>query len=232
MISKTMHAAQPRNHTVTNATTTDAGRKHSRPRARTRYELLLTVIRALADPSNKSCSEMRSVLQRSDLSEDDRRRASESIDDLVVAIAEREAHLIAEPLAISGHPHSMEQVQRSLMEFGRVAWREYSTVLVGFVRMVMTESACHPALRKKIYEAGPAFVTLQLREYLAEANARGIISISNAELCAEQLMGMLREPLYKALMLSPVHDGVPEEQVQTCVQRFLKGCDTARSCMP
>lgn len=213
------------------ATTSDAGRKNPGPRAKTRYDLLSAVIRALADPSEES-SDMRSILERSGLSEADRRRVSESIDDLVIAIAEREAHLMTEPLAISACPASMEQVQRVLMAFGRVAWQEYSTVLIGFVRVMMTEGARRPALKKTVYEAGPAFVTFQLRRYLAEANARGIIAISDAQLCAEQLLGMLREPLYEGLMLHPAHHhGAAEEHVHVCVQRFLKGCATAGSRM-
>jgi DHA2 family multidrug resistance protein len=198
----------------------------------TRYELVSAVIRALADPSDKSC-DMHQVLERSSLSEDDRRRASGSIDDLMIAIAEREAHLITEPLAVSACPANMAQVQSSLTEFGHVAWREYSTVLIGFVRMMMIEGVRRPALKKRIFEVGPTFVTGRLCQYLADASSRGIIAIPDAQLCAEQLMGMFREPLYNALMLNPArHKGASREQVRACVQRFLKGCATTRSRMP
>ncbi|NWP70525.1 TetR/AcrR family transcriptional regulator C-terminal domain-containing protein, partial [Escherichia coli] len=82
-------------------------------------------------------------------------------------------------------------------------WKEYSTTLIGFIRMIMTEGARNPALKKRVHEAGQATVTLKLREFLSGAHEKGILSVSDAQLYAEQLLGLLREPLYQALMLSP-----------------------------
>ena len=95
----------------------------------------------------------------------------------------------------------------------------------------MTEGARNPALKKRVYEAGQAIVTLRLREFLAAANERGILSISDAQLYAEQLMGLLREPLYQALVLSPAtrQEGAAADRVRASIERFIHGCASARS---
>ncbi|WP_236843481.1 TetR/AcrR family transcriptional regulator C-terminal domain-containing protein [Bradyrhizobium icense] len=95
----------------------------------------------------------------------------------------------------------------------------------------MTEGARNPALKKRVYEAGQATVTLKLREFLAAANERGLLSISDAQLYAEQLLGLLREPLYQALMLSPApsQEGAAADRVRASIERFAHGCASARN---
>ena len=203
----------------------------SRPDART--DIVLAISEALADPSD-ALAGLNSILDRSGYSEEDIRSTFESIDDLVVAIAEHKAFLISQPLARRVRPSTLDDARDTLIAFGLVAWEEYSTTLVGFVRMMMAEGTRNPPLKKRVYEAGPAIVTLKLREFLSEANERGILSISDAQLYAEQLMGLLREPLYQALMLNPAtsQEGAAADRVKASIERFVHGCASARSATP
>ena len=100
--------------------------------------------------------------------------------------------------------------------------------------MMMAEGTRNPPLKKRVYEAGPAIITLKLREFLSEANERGILSTSDAQLHAEQLMGLLREPLYQALMLNPAtgQEGAAADRVKASIERFVHGCAGARSATP
>ena len=182
------------------------------------------------DPSGAPAG-LNGILDRSGYSKEDILSAFESVDDLIVAIAEHKASLISQPLLRRARPGTVDDARETLIAFGRVAWKEYSTTLVGFIRMMMTEGARNPALKKRVYEAGQAIVTLRLREFLAAANERGILSISDAQLYAEQLMGLLREPLYQALMLSPAtrQEGAAADRVRASIERFIHGCASARS---
>jgi DHA2 family multidrug resistance protein len=200
----------------------------SRPDART--DIMRAISEALADPSG-ALAGLNNILDRGGYSEEDILSAFESVDDLIVAIAERKAFLISQPLARSVRPSTVDDARDTLIAFGRVAWEEYSTTLVGFVRMMMTEGTRSPPLKKRVYEAGSAIVTLNLREFLSEANERGILSISDPQLYAEQLMGLLREPLYQALMLNPAtsQEGAAADRVKASVERFVHGCASARS---
>jgi len=199
-------------------------------RAHARADLVLAISEALADPSN-AVAGFNGILERSGYSAEDIQPTFESVDDLVVAIAERTAFLISQPLARRVRPSTVDDARDALIAFGRVAWEEYSTTLVGFVRMMMAEGRRSPALKKRVFEAGPAVVTLKLREFLSEANERGILSISDAQLYAEQLMGLLREPLYQALMLNPAasQEGAVADRVKASIDRFIHGSASARS---
>jgi DHA2 family multidrug resistance protein len=191
---------------------------------------VLAISRALADPSG-ALAGFNSILDRSGYSEEDILSAFASVDDLIAAVAEREASVISQPLARRVRPWTLDDARDTLIAFGRVAWQEYSTTLVGFVRMMMTEGTRNPPLKKRVYEAGSAIVTLKLREFLSDANERGILSISDPQLYAEQLMGLLREPLYQALMLNPAtsQEGVAADRVKASIERFVHGCASARS---
>jgi DHA2 family multidrug resistance protein len=203
----------------------------SRPDART--DIVLAISKALADPSDAFAG-LNNILDRGGYSEEDVRSTFESVEDLVVAIAEHEAFLISQPLVRRVRPNTLDDARDTLIAFGLVAWREYSTTLVGFVRMMMAEGTRNPLLKKRVYEVGSAIVTLRLREFLSEANERGILSISDAQVYAEQLMGLLREPLYQALMLNPAtsQKGTATDRVKASIERFLHGCGSARSATP
>lgn len=195
-----------------------------------RTDIVLAISKALADPSDAP-ADLTGILHRSGYSEEDIRSTFGSFDDLVVAIAEHEALLISQPLARSMHPGTLDDIRNTLLAFGFVAWKENSTTLVGLVRMMMAEGTRNPSLKKRVYEVGPAIVTMKLREFLSEANERGILSVSDAQLYAEQLMGLMREPLYQALMLNPAtgEEGAAADRVKASIERFVHGCTVARS---
>ena len=195
-----------------------------------RADIVLAVSEALAH-STGAPADLDSILDRSGYSKEDILSSFESIDDLIVAIAEHKASLILLPLARRARPGTVVDVRETLIAFGRVAWKEYSTTLVGFIRMIMTEGARNPALKKRAHEAGQATVTLKLREFLSAANERGILSVSDAQLYAEQLLGLLREPLYQALMLSPAlrREEAAADRVRATVESFIDGCASTRS---
>jgi DHA2 family multidrug resistance protein len=195
-----------------------------------RAEIVLAVSEALANPSGAP-ADLDSILDRSGYSKEDILSAFESVDDLIVAIAEHKASLISQPLVRRARPGTVDDARETLIAFGCVAWKEYSTTLVGFIRMMMTEGARNPALKKRVHEAGQAIVTLKLREFLSAANERGILSISDAQLYAEQLLGLLREPLYQALMLTPAmrQEGAAADRVRARIESFIHGCASTRS---
>ena len=195
-----------------------------------RADIVLAVSEALAHPSGAP-ADLDSILDRSGYSKEDILSAFESIDDLIVAIAEHKASLILQPLVRSARPSTVDDARETLVAFGRIAWKEYSTTLVGFIRMMMTEGARNPALKKRVHAAGQAIVTLKLREFLSAANERGILSITDAQLYAEQLLGLLREPLYQALMLSPAmrQEAAAADRVRASIESFIHGCASVRS---
>ena len=209
-------------------TSARADNAESRPDIRS--DIVSAISGALADPCDTPAG-LNGIFHRSGYSEGDIWSAFESIDDLVVAVAEHEALFISQPLVRRVRPNTLDDVRDTLVAFGLVASREYSTTLVGFIRMMMAEGARNPSLKKRVYEAGSEIVTRRLREFLSDTNERGILSISDAQVCAEQLMGLLREPLYQALMLNPVtsQSGTTADRVKAGVERFLHGCASARS---
>ncbi|WP_407080443.1 TetR/AcrR family transcriptional regulator C-terminal domain-containing protein [Bradyrhizobium roseum] len=200
----------------------------SRPDARA--DIVLAVSEALARPGAAPAN-LDSILDRSGYSKEDILLAFESVDDLIVAIAEHKTSLMSQPLVRRAPPGTIDDVRETLIAFGRVAWKEYSTTLVGFIRMMMTEGSRNPLLKKRVHEAGQATVTLKLQEFLSTANERGILSIADAQLYAEQLLGLLREPLYQALMLSPAmrREGAAADRVRGTIETFIHGCASARS---
>lgn len=202
--------------------------------AQTRQDIRAGIVSAISDAlahPGDAPGGLNSIFHRSGYPEEEVWSTFESVDDLVVAVAEHEALFISQPLVRRVRPNSLDDVRDTLVAFGLVASREYSTTLVGFIRMIMAEGARNPSLKKRVYEAGSEIVTRRLREFLSEANERGILSISDAQVCAEQLMGLLREPLYQALMLNPVtsQKGTAADRVKASIERFLHGCASARS---
>jgi DHA2 family multidrug resistance protein len=213
------------NHAAQNAARPD----DVKPRSRARADIVLAVSDVLAEPG-VALAGLTSVLARAGCSEDEIRSTFGSVDDLAVALAEHEAFLISQPLARQGPAHTLDEARDALIAFGDAAWTAYSTKLVGFVRLMMVEGARNPVLKKRMYEAGPAVVTSKLREFLSDAHERGIFSIANVELFAEQLMGLLREPLYQALLLSPPtnQERAGADRVRDRIDGFVHGCASTR----
>nr|WP_283815772.1 TetR/AcrR family transcriptional regulator C-terminal domain-containing protein [Bradyrhizobium lablabi] len=196
-----------------------------------RAEVVLAISATLAHRRGAH-ADLNSVLKNCGYSKQDILSAFENIDDAFVAVAERKASLISEPLA--ARPATVADVRDTLIAFGRIAWKEYSTTLVGLLRVVMSEGTRNVPLRKRVYEAGPEAVTLRLREFLSEANEKGVLSISNAHLAAEQLIGRLREPLYQALMLNPAasREEAPADSIKATIDKFIHGCASPSSAGP
>ncbi|HWJ74250.1 TetR/AcrR family transcriptional regulator C-terminal domain-containing protein [Sphingobium herbicidovorans] len=154
-----------------------------------------------------------------------------SIDDLLVRIAERKAALLAAPLVDCGRIVDLQFVRCVLTDFGRLAWNEYSTSIIALVRLMMTEGARSPGLKKRIYKVGPFSVTCQLRQFFTKAHGAGVLNAPQANLAAEHLLGMLREPLYEALMLNPATASASNGagKVSASVDLVLDGCKRGRA---
>ena len=197
-------------------------------RSDSRTEIILAVSDALGDP-NSPPAEIDAVLLQSGYSKEEILSVFDSVDDLIVAIAEHEASLISQPLVRRARPSTVDDARETLIAFGRIAWNEYSTTLVGVIRLMMAEGTSNPALRKRVYEVGQSVVTLNLRRFLSAANEQKVLAISDAQLYAEQLLGLLREPLYQALMLSPAThlEGAAADRVRVSVESFIHGCASA-----
>lgn len=167
------------------------------------------------------------VLEREGYSHEEVRSAFGCIDDLLVAIAERKAAYLITPLTDTQRIADLDVVRVVLTEFGTKAWGEYSSSIIALVRLMMAEGARSPDLRKRVYDAGPASVALELRKFFSRAHGVGVLSVSDAHLAAEQLMGMLREPLYQALMLHPAGPATPADAsgpVAASIDLVLDGC--------
>lgn len=193
-------------------------------------DIVLSVSQVLA----RACDapvDLDGILDRAGLSKEEVLRAFRSSDNLIVAIAEHKATLISQPLVTRARPSTIEDARETLNEFGRVAWKEYSTTLVGFIRMLMTEGASNPALKRRVHDAGQLAVVIELRKFLSTASERGIFSVTDAQLYAEQLLGMLREPLYQTLMLSPAprQERAAADRVAASIESFIDGCSSSRN---
>ncbi|WP_448046262.1 TetR/AcrR family transcriptional regulator [Bradyrhizobium liaoningense] len=199
-----------------------------------RPELREDIVLAVSQVLARACDapvDLDGILNRAGLSREIVLRAFDSGDDLIVAIAEHKATLISQPLVTRARPSTIEDARETLNEFGRVAWKEYSSTLVGFIRMLMTEGASNPALKRRVHAAGQLAVVLELRKFLSTASECGILSVADAQLHAEQLLGMLREPLYQTLMLSPAlrQERAVADRVAASIESFINGCSSSRS---
>jgi hypothetical protein len=141
-------------------------------------------------------------------------------------IVERKAHLLVKPLIEHGKIVDREFARRVLTDFGTLARREYSTSLIALVRLMIAEGARNPDLRKRVYEAGPAAVAFELQKLFSDAHEAGILKVPDSHLAAEQLLGLLREPLYQALKFNSEAPSTIDEKepVMTSVDLVLDGC--------
>jgi len=193
-----------------------------------RDRVLAAVSRVLTD-EKRNATEIRSVIEDSGLPLSEVIVEFPNLDDLVVAVASQEATRVIEPLRSAMRSGAFDDVRSTLIEFGAGLHAAYSSVLVGFLRVEMTEGSRHnKQLRRRVYDEGPVAITAALRDYLDAAAKKGKLAVANSVYAAESLMGMLREPLYQELI---VHSqgltfyGSAEEAVQHAVDIFLRGCD-------
>ena len=192
-----------------------------------RDRILEAVTRVLTD-EKRSATEMQAVVEDSALPMDEVLAEFPDLDDLVVAVASQQAARVTQPLRSAMQSGGFEDVRSDLLGFGTVLRTAFSSVIIGFLRVAMTEGSRHKALRGRIYAAGPAVVEKALCDYLYAAAGKGKLSFANTAYAAESLISMLREPLYEELT---VHSqeftfyGSAEEAVEQAVDRFLWGCN-------
>ena len=194
-----------------------------------RDRVLEAVSRVLTD-EKRSATEIRAVVEDSGLPLSEVFAEFPNLEDLVVAIASQEAARVTEPLRSAMRSGVVDDVRSTLIEFGTGLHTAYSSVLIGFLRVEMTEgSRPNKNIRRRVYDAGPAAVTAALCDYLDAAAKKGKLAFANSAYAAESLMGMLREPLYQELTTHSqklTFCGSAGEAVQHSVEIFLRGCDT------
>ncbi|MCB8840214.1 TetR/AcrR family transcriptional regulator C-terminal domain-containing protein [Aurantimonas sp. VKM B-3413] len=188
-----------------------------------RTAAVLAASEALADPRGAPAC-VRSLWRSIGHSEEELAAEFEDADELVVAIAEQKASLMTQALNTGGYPRSEDVARETLVAFGLAAWNEYSTTLPGLVRLLAAEGQRNPTLKQRVFDAGPALVASRLRQFLSQADEAGILRVSDAQAQAQQLMGMLREPLYQALVHLRPPKHTANDHVQESVQSFVHGC--------
>jgi DNA-binding transcriptional regulator YbjK len=192
-----------------------------------RRERILEALSRVLTEQKRNATEMRAAVRDSGVPLAEVVAEFPQLDDLVVAIASRQAARVTEPLRSAMASGAFEDVRSELIEFGTGVRAAYSSVLIGFLRVAMTEGSRHKELRRRVYGQGPAAVTAALRDYLDAAAAKGRLAFAHGGYAAESLMGMLREPLYQELVAHSqelTSYGSADEAVEQAVDRFLGGC--------
>jgi len=195
---------------------------------RGRRDRILEAVSRVLTGEKRSATEMQAVVEDSGLPLSEVIAEFPDLDDLLVAIASQQAARVTVPLRSATRSDTFDDVRSTLIEFGTGLRAAYSSVLIGFLRVEMTEGSRHKEIRKRIYDEGAGAITAVLRDYLDAAARKGTLAFTNSAYAAESLMGMLREPLYQELT---VHSqeltfyGSAEEAVQHAVDIFLRGCN-------
>lgn len=197
-----------------------------------RRERILEAVTRVLTEEKRNATELRAVVEASGLPLKEVIAEFPDLDDLVVAIASREAARVTGPLRSAMRVGGFDDVRAELLEFGAGLRAAFSSVIIGFLRVAMTEGSRHRELRRRIYAAGPAAVETALCAYLEAAAGKGRLAFANAGYAAESLIAMLREPLYQELT---VHSQAltfyasAGEAVEQAVDRFLRGCNARRA---
>lgn len=192
-----------------------------------RERILEAVARVLTD-EKRGATEIRAVVEDSGLPLEEVMAEFPDLDDLVVAIASQQAARVSRPLRSAMQSGGFDDVRSDLLEFGTGLRAAFSSVIIGFLRVAMTEGSRHKELRRRIYAEGPAVVETALCDYLDAAAGKGKLAFANAAYAAESLIAMLREPLYEELTVHSqefTYYRSAEEAVEQAVDRFLWGCD-------
>ncbi len=71
-----------------------------------------------------------------------------------------------------------------------------SPKVLGIYRVIISEGPRFPDLAKAFYEAGPLPAKLVLSEFFRRATEKGLLNVPNPRLAAEQLIWLVRGPLY------------------------------------
>jgi AcrR family transcriptional regulator len=195
---------------------------------RARRDRILDVISRVLTDQKPIAIEMRAVVEDSGLPLGEVIAEFPDLNDLVVAIASRQAARVTEPLRSAIQSDAFDDVRSKLIEFGTGVRAVYSSMLLGFLRLAMTDESGHKEIRRLVYEEGPAAITAALCNYLDAAARKGKLAFVNSVYATESLLGMLREPLYGELTLHPQEFALyeyAEEAVEQAVDIFLGGCN-------
>lgn len=95
---------------------------------------------------------------------------------------------------------------------------------VDFLRMVISEGPRFPQLTKRFFEVGKTPAVSAVRDYIAELGLRGTLTITNADLAAQQFLGMIDETVLWVRVMgdsSPLTEEKREEVVNQAVAIFL-----------
>jgi hypothetical protein len=193
---------------------------------RGRRDRILEAVSRVLTEQKRNAMEMQAVVEDTALPLREVIGEFPELDDLVVAIASQQAARVTEPLHSAMQSGAFEDVRSKLIEFGTGLRRAYSSVLIGFLRVAMTEGSRHKEIRRRIYEKGPAAITAALCEYLEAAARKGKLAFANSAYAAEGLIDILREPLYQELTVHSQEFTFyesAEEAVEHAVDVFLKG---------
>ena len=195
---------------------------------RGRRDRILEVVSRVLTEQKRNATEMQALVEDSGLPLSEVIAEFPDLNDLVVAIASQQAARVTGPLRSAMQSGAFDDVRSKLIEFGTGLRAAYSSVLIGFLRVAMTEGSRHKEIRRRIYEEGPAAIAAALCDYLDAAARKGKLAFANSAYATESLMGMLREPLYQELTLHSqefTFYGSAEEAVEQAVDIFLRGCN-------
>lgn len=195
---------------------------------RARRDRILEIVARALTEQKRNAIEMQTVVENSGLPLSEVLAEFPDLNDLVVAIASQQAGRVTEPLRSAIQSGAFDDVRSKLIEFGTRARAAYSSILLGFLRLAMTDKSSHKEIRRRIYEEGPDAITAALCDYLNAAARKGKLAFVNSAYATESLLGMLREPLYRELTLHPqefAFYGYAEDAVEQAVDVFLGGCN-------
>ncbi len=114
---------------------------------------LEAVTRVLTE-QKRNATEMQAVVEDSALPLEEVTAEFPELDDLAVAIASQQAARVTEPLRSAMQSGGFDDVRSNLIEFGRRLRAAYSSVLMGLLRVAMTEESLHRELHGRIYGGG------------------------------------------------------------------------------
>lgn len=100
-----------------------------------------------------------------------------------------------------------------------------SPKVLGIYRVIISEGPRFPDLAKAFYEAGPLPAKLVLSDYFRRATQKGLLDVPNPRLAAEQLIWLVRGPLYLRRFFNlpdAPEDPTVEQVIEGAVDTMLK----------
>ena len=193
-------------------------------------EAILDAVAAVLVEQKRAATEMQAVVERSGVALADVDAAFADIDDLLIALVTRVTAGVVQPLgaATRDGAGTIADVRATLLAFGTAVQEANATIMVGLYRVGMTEGSRRRSLRHRFYEEGPAALARALSGFLQRAVDAGVLTVDDCALAAEQLIGMLREPLYQEIALHSQELTFRDDTtlaVRAAVDVFLEGCD-------